>query len=125
VARIIAALKPLGAPIIYFANDGATHLEDAAKLGADALAIDWRLPLVQARARVGPEITLQGNLDPCALFADVGEIERRVAAILEGARGTRHVFNLGHGILPPTDPAKATALVEMVHRLGATTAPAR
>jgi len=119
VARIVAALKPLGAPIIYFANDGATLLGDAAALGADALAIDWRLPLTDARARVGAGLTLQGNLDPCALFADLPEIERRTRAILEGARGTRHVFNLGHGILPPTDPAKATALVEMVHRFGA------
>ena len=122
VARIVAALKPLGAPIIYFANDGATLLGDAAKLGADALAIDWRLPLTEARARVGAGVTLQGNLDPCALFADLPEIERRVRGILDGARGTRHVFNLGHGILPPTDPAKATALVELVHRFGA---PAR
>jgi uroporphyrinogen decarboxylase len=122
VARIVAALQPLGAPIIYFANDGATLLGDAARLGADALAIDWRLPLVDARARLGEGVTLQGNLDPCALFAELPEIERRVRAILDGARGTRHVFNLGHGILPPTDPAKATALVEMVHRLGA---PAR
>jgi uroporphyrinogen decarboxylase len=118
VARIVAALAPLGAPIIYFANDGATLLGDAAKLGADALAIDWRLPIAEARARVGADVTLQGNLDPCALFADVSEIERRVRAILDGAGATRHVFNLGHGILPPTDPGKAAALVEMVHRLG-------
>jgi len=119
VARIISALASHGAPIIYFANDGATLLADAAKLGADALAIDWRLPIAEARARVGTGVTLQGNLDPCALFADLPEIERRVRGILDGARRTRHVFNLGHGILPPTDPEKAVALVEMVHRLGA------
>jgi len=119
VARIVAALRPLGAPIIYFANDGATLLGDAAKLGADALAVDWRVPIAEARARAGAGLTLQGNLDPCALFAPTPEIERRVRGILDATRGTRHVFNLGHGILPPTEPAKAEALVEMVHRLGA------
>jgi uroporphyrinogen decarboxylase len=124
VARIVEALKPLGAPIIYFANDGATLLGDAAKLGADALGVDWRVPLAEARARVGAGVTLQGNLDPCALFAPRAELERRVAAILAAARGTRHVFNLGHGILPPTDPEQAVALVEMVHRLGTSAAPA-
>jgi uroporphyrinogen decarboxylase len=119
VAEVVAALRPLGAPVIYFAHDGATLLEDAATLGADALGIDWRIPIAAARARVGAEVTLQGNLDPCALFAPVPEIERRAAAILEAARGTRHVFNLGHGILPPTPPEHAAALVEIVHRLGA------
>jgi uroporphyrinogen decarboxylase len=118
VAKIVAALRPLGAPIIYFANDGATLLADAAGLGADALGIDWRVPIAEARARVGDGVTLQGNLDPCLLFAPVEEIERRAAAILDAARGTRHVFNLGHGILPATDPERARALVEIVHRRG-------
>ena len=119
VARIIAALKPLGAPIIYFANDGATLLADAASLGADALGVDWRIPLDEARAKTGASITLQGNLDPCALFAPVDEIERRAADVLRRAGRSRHVFNLGHGILPPTPPEHAEALVEIVHRLGA------
>jgi uroporphyrinogen decarboxylase len=118
VARIIAALKPLGAPIIYFANDGAHLHPDAAKLGADALGIDWRSPLDEVRARVGDGVTLQGNLDPCVLFAPVSEIERRAADVLRRAGKRRHVFNLGHGILPPTPPEHAQALVEIVHRLG-------
>jgi uroporphyrinogen decarboxylase len=119
VERAIAALRPLGVPIIYFANDGATLLGDAAKLGADALGVDWRNPLDEARARVGEDVTLQGNLDPCALFAPISEIERRAAEVLRRAAGKRHVFNLGHGILPPTPPEHAVALVEIVHRLGA------
>jgi uroporphyrinogen decarboxylase len=119
VKTVIDALRPLGVPIIYFANEGSTLLSAAAGLGADALGVDWRIPVREARARVGDGVTLQGNLDPCALFAPVPEIERRAAAILEAARGTRHVFNLGHGILPPTPPDHAAALVEIVHRLGA------
>ncbi len=118
VKRVIDALKPLGAPIIYFANDGAALLEDAAQLGADALGVDWRLPIDRARALVGDRVTLQGNLDPCVLFAPPSEIERRAADVLRRAGGRRHVFNLGHGILPPTPPEHAEALVEIVHRLG-------
>ena len=68
---------------------------------------------------MGEDVTLQGNLDPCALFAPIPEIERRAAEILRRAGGKRHVFNLGHGILPPTPPEHAVALVEIVHRLGA------
>ncbi len=119
VKRTIDALTPLGVPIIYFANNGATLLSDAAKLGAHALGVDWRLPLDQARALVGDRITLQGNLDPTVLFAPIPEIERRTAEVLRLAGKTRHVFNLGHGILPPTPPEHAEALVEIVHRLGA------
>jgi len=116
--RLIRALKPLGVPIIYFGNDAAHLHVDAAKLGADALGIDWRAPIDEVRARVGDEITLQGNLDPCVLFAPPAEIERRAADVLRRAGKRRHVFNLGHGILPPTPPEHAQALVEIVHRLG-------
>jgi uroporphyrinogen decarboxylase len=116
--RVIDALRPLGAPVIYFANDGAALLAEAAGLGAQALGVDWRLPLDEVRARAGAAITLQGNLDPCVLFAAPSEIERRAADVLHRAGGRRHVFNLGHGILPPTPPEHAEALVEIVHRLG-------
>lgn len=118
VQQIVDKLKPLGAPIIYFANDGGSLLGDAAKLGADALGVDWRTPLDEARARTGDGVTLQGNLDPCLLFAPIPEIERRTADVLARAGGKRHIFNLGHGILPGTPPEHAEALVEIVHRLG-------
>jgi uroporphyrinogen decarboxylase len=118
VQRCIDELRPLGVPIIYFPNGGATLLRHSAHLGA-ALGVDWRLPLDEARALVGPEVTLQGNLDPCILFAPVAEIERRAAQVLAQAGWRRHVFNLGHGILPPTPPENALALVDIVHRLGA------
>jgi uroporphyrinogen decarboxylase len=117
VARVIERLRPLGTPIIYFANDGGSLLIDALKTGADCLGVDWRTPLDDARARTGGSVTLQGNLDPCLLFAPIPEIERRAAGVLRAA-GRRHVFNLGHGILPSTPPDHAVALVEIVHRLG-------
>jgi uroporphyrinogen decarboxylase len=120
VAECVTALRTLGVPIIYFANDGATLLRHAARLGANALGVDWRLPLDEARALAGPDVTLQGNLDPCALFAPIREIERRAADVIARAGQRRHVFNLGHGILPPTPPEHAIALVEIVHRIGST-----
>lgn len=116
VQQLVDKLRPLGAPIIYFANDGGSLLADAAKLGADALGVDWRTPLDEARARTGDGVTLQGNLDPCLLFGPVAEIERRASDVLRRAGGKRHVFNLGHGILPGTPPEHALALVEHVHR---------
>jgi uroporphyrinogen decarboxylase len=119
VQRCIERLKPLGVPIIYFPNGGSTLLRHSARLGAQALGVDWRLPLDEARALAGPDVTLQGNLDPCVLFAPIPEIQHRVADLLMRAGGRRHIFNLGHGILPPTPPEHAVALVEMVHRLGA------
>jgi uroporphyrinogen decarboxylase len=119
VQRCIDKLRPLGVPIIYFPNGGSTLMRHAAPLGADCLGVDWRLPLDEARALAGPEITLQGNLDPCVLFAPVAEIEHRAAEVLARAGTHRHVFNLGHGILPQTPPEHAVALVDIVHRLGA------
>ena len=119
VRELVGKIRALGVPVIYFANDGAALLADAAQVGAQALGVDWRTPLDEARGKVGDDITLQGNLDPCVLFAPIGEIERRAAEVLRSAGPRRHVFNLGHGILPPTPPEHAVALVEIVHRLGA------
>jgi len=118
VKQLVDKLKPLGAPIIYFANDGGSLYADAAKLGADGLGVDWRTPLDEARARTGDGVTLQGNLDPCLLFGPVAEVKRRASDVVARAGGKRHVFNLGHGILPATPPEHAIALVEYVHEIG-------
>ena len=91
--------------------------------GADVVGVDWRIPLDVAAKRVGPGKALQGNLDPAVLFAGWDAIEsetRRIVAeadraVEAGALG--HVFNLGHGVLPDTDPEMITRLVELVHSL--------
>jgi uroporphyrinogen decarboxylase len=119
VQRIIQDLRETtDIPIIYFANNGATLLDLSLQSGADVLGLDWRIEMAKAVQQVNGAVALQGNLDPCALFLPPAEIEKRVQRILEGARGARgHIFNLGHGILPPTPPANAKFFVDAVHRL--------
>jgi len=117
--RIVAAARAKGVPVIIFGTAMSTHLQGLRETGADVVGVDWRMNLDEARAVLGPDVAVQGNLDPLALFLPRAELEERVADILRRAGPTGHIFNLGHGILPPTDPDSAKALVEMVHRLGA------
>ncbi len=116
---IFDALRPLGRPTIYFST-GSSHLvELLARTGADALGVDWREPLHRVRARVGPAVALQGNLDPGALLGSAATVRREADRVLdELPPGSPHVFNLGHGVLPATDPARVRELVEHVHAAG-------
>ncbi|HEY3451149.1 MAG TPA: uroporphyrinogen decarboxylase [Myxococcales bacterium] len=114
--RIAAAVKKEGAPLIMFATGSSGLLEVLKGVGADCLGIDWRIELDAARARLGPDVAVQGNLDPCSLFLPPAELEERVKDILKRAGPVGHVFNLGHGILPPTAPESAKLLVDLVHR---------
>ncbi len=108
-------------PIIYFVNGCAPYLEDYRTSGADVLGVDWRVGIDEVRRRVGDGVALQGNLDPGALFASPAEIRARVSDILERAGKTGHIFNLGHGVLPETDPEHVRAMVTAVRELSATT----
>ncbi|MSP16684.1 MAG: uroporphyrinogen decarboxylase [Myxococcales bacterium] len=110
-------------PIIYFANGCAPYLGRLASSGADVLGIDWRVDLGEARARLGSEVAVQGNLDPAALFAPPSEIERRVEGVIRSAGDAPgHIFNLGHGVQPETNPEHVRAMVAAVHRYGVRTA---
>jgi uroporphyrinogen decarboxylase len=116
VRRIMDDLAPLGVPLIYFPNQGATLLAHARTVGADVIGIDWRLPLSAATAALGPDIAVQGNLDPAALFAPPAELTRQIDLVLESAASAPgHVFNLGHGIERTTDPDAVARLVDHVH----------
>jgi uroporphyrinogen decarboxylase len=103
-------------PRIHF-GVGTGHMLDAiAEAGADVVGVDWRTPLDVAAVRVGPGRAVQGNLDPAALFAPwefVGAEVRRILA--EGKAAVGHVFNLGHGVLPETDPDVLRRVVDLVH----------
>ena len=104
----------LGAPRILFGVGTGHLLEAMAKTGPDALGLDWRTPVSEARERLGPDVALQGNLDPAALLAPWSAIEAEARVVLADAPSTGYVFNLGHGVLPETPPDVPRRLVELV-----------
>ncbi|MEJ2592219.1 MAG: uroporphyrinogen decarboxylase family protein, partial [Candidatus Thiodiazotropha sp.] len=120
--QIVAGLKREAegrkVPVILFTKGGGLWLEQMADSGCDALGIDWTLSLADARARVGDRVALQGNLDPCTLYASPARIREEVAQVLASyGHGNGHVFNLGHGIHPEIDPEHAGVFVDAVHEL--------
>ncbi len=116
--RIVQDMKATGVPLILFGTDTATLLDDLADVGADVVGVDWRIEMKDAVKILRGRASVQGNLDPCGLFMPKDVLEKRVEAILEQGRKARgHIFNLGHGILPQTDPDMAKFLVDTVHRL--------
>ena len=117
--RAVFSALPEETPSILYLN-GSAHLLDAmASSGARVLSLDWRVELAEVRRRLGPEIGLQGNLDPAMLFAPVPEVKRRVGELLESLRDDpSYIFNLGHGILPQIPVASVEALVETVQAFG-------
>jgi len=107
-------------PVILFTKNGGQWLEAMANTGCDALGIDWTTDMGDARARVGNRVALQGNMDPCTLYASPERIRQEVATILESfGKGEGMVFNLGHGIHPDVEPDHAAVLVDAVHELSA------
>lgn len=116
VRRTLAALKPLGVPLIYYMNQGSALMSTVAGLDVDVVGVDWRSPLSGVRAVLGAGKAVQGNLDPAALFAPPAELRRAAAAVLaEAGSAPGHIFNLGHGIWPDTDPDAVARLVDFVH----------
>ena len=103
-------------PVVLFSKGAGQWLDRMAETGCDALGVDWTLDLADARKLAGGKVALQGNLDPCTLYASPERIEREVGRVLASyGRGAGHVFNLGHGIHPDTDPDHAAAMVAAVH----------
>jgi len=119
VKQIIADLKKTtNIPIIYFANNGATLLDLSKTSGADVLGLDWRIDIAKAVEQIGPDISVQGNLDPSALLLPEDQLRERVAKILAGGRKARgHICNLGHGIHQFTPPSQAKIFIDAVHEL--------
>lgn len=106
-------------PVVLFTKGGAQWLESMAATGCDALGLDWTINIAEARQRVGGSVALQGNMDPCVLYASPAVIRSQVADILAGfGQGPGHVFNLGHGIHQHVSPDNVAVLVDAVHELG-------
>jgi len=126
-SRVFAALAAVNVPMTHFGVGTAELLgamADAVGAGAPAVVgVDWRTSLTDAAARVKPGVALQGNLDPVVLLTEWPVVERAVRAVVEdgrravGAGAAGHVFNLGHGVMPTTDPGLITDVVALVHSL--------
>jgi uroporphyrinogen decarboxylase len=117
--RLFDALADLDIPVIHFATGNPALLPSMARAGGSVIGVDWRIPLDEAwrsvTAAVGPR-AVQGNLDPVALLAPWDSAAAAATAVLREARGRPgHVFNLGHGVLPETDPDQLRRLVDLVH----------
>ena len=116
--RVLEGLADAGVPRIHFGVGTGELLTAMGEAGADVVGVDWRIPLDVAARRVGPGRSLQGNLDPAVLFAGPDVVDREVRRIVdEGRAAEGHVFNLGHGVLPETDPDSLARVVDLVHAL--------
>jgi uroporphyrinogen decarboxylase len=116
---VFEGIADLGVPSILFGVGTGELLAQMAGSGCHVVGVDWRVPLDEARRRIGPGRAVQGNLDPARCLAPPAVVESAVREVLTRAddgTGTGHVFNLGHGVLPETDPAVLAAIVEQVHR---------
>lgn len=120
--RILAALAEAGVPTIHFGTGTATLLRSITAVGGDVIGLDWRIGLDDGWNLIGPERGVQGNLDPTALFGPWDRVERLARDILAQAGGRAgHIFNLGHGVLPSTDPDVLSRLVDLVHEVSGVT----
>ncbi len=119
-SRIFAGLADLDVPRIHFGVGTGELLGLLGEAGADVVGVDWRVPLDEAALRVGAGKALQGNLDPAVLMAPWEAVEPRAREVLERGRVAEgHVFNLGHGVLPSTDPDQLARLTDLVHEASA------
>ncbi|MGH7667463.1 MAG: uroporphyrinogen decarboxylase [Candidatus Dormibacteria bacterium] len=111
-------LRPM-LPVVYFSTGSAHLLPSLADLGVDGVSVDWRVGLDEAWGLIGRGHFIQGNLDPSAVLAPWPVLRARAEEVLSQAAGRPgHIFNLGHGVLPETDPGQLRRLVELVHEFG-------
>jgi uroporphyrinogen decarboxylase len=101
-------------PVTVFAKGAYFALPSIGKLNCETVGLDWNMPIAQTREIVGPDKTLQGNLDPCALYGSFDEIKRETKAMIDAFGKHRHIANLGHGVYPDTDPEKVKCFIETV-----------
>ena len=118
--RIATEIREKGVPVTLFTKGGGGWLEGIAETECDAVGLDWTVEIGTARARIGHKVALQGNADPCILYASPDRIRQEVARILQDfGHGSGHIFNLGHGIHPHVAPERVAVLVDAAHELSA------
>ena len=115
--RIFSGLaeRGLNVPRIHFGVGTGELLGLMGAAGADVVGVDWRVPLSEARRRIGPGKAVQGNLDPALCLAPWDVVKGAVRDVLREGGGSGHIFNLGHGVLPETNPDTLARIVELVH----------
>ena len=101
-------------PKTVFAKGAYRSLGDFAKMNCNTIGLDWNMNIQEARAVVGDDRTLQGNLDPCLLYADKQTIETETKKMLSAFGGKRHIANLGHGVYPDTNPDNVKVFIETI-----------
>ena len=122
--RALAIAASTGVPLIHFGADTAGILDLMSDAGVDVVGVDWRIDLLRAWELVGPELALQGNLDPAALLAPPDQMLARAKAILDRVAGRPgHIFNLGHGVPPNATEDSVSRLVDFVHQHSAVPVP--
>jgi uroporphyrinogen decarboxylase len=115
-AAVFASIADLEVPRIHFGVTTGELLSDMATADVEVVGVDWRVPLDRAAARIRPGQAVQGNLDPTLVFAPWEVLAAKAVEVIEqGRTAPGHIFNLGHGVLPETDPDVLTRLVELVH----------
>ncbi|HMS11839.1 MAG TPA: uroporphyrinogen decarboxylase [Microthrixaceae bacterium] len=115
-AKVCAAMRDLAVPIVHFGVNTGELLDQMAGVGADVVGVDWRTPLDVARQRIGRPCALQGNLDPAVVLAGWEPTRDAAEGVLASNAGhPGHIFNLGHGVMPETDPGVLATLVDWVH----------
>jgi uroporphyrinogen decarboxylase len=112
VSRICDAINEV--PVTVFAKGAYYAREEIARLNCQTVGIDWNMDIKESRAILGADKTLQGNLDPCVLYADFKTIEEKTKNMLKSFGNQRHIANLGHGVYPDTDPEKVKCFIETV-----------
>jgi uroporphyrinogen decarboxylase len=110
--KIVQAVNEV--PITLFSKGAITSVNAIAKLDCNTIGLDWNMDLVQIREDIGETRTLQGNLDPCALYSSHSEVERLTKNMLNSFKSKRHIVNLGHGVYPDIDPEKVKTFIKTV-----------
>lgn len=112
IAKIADALNEV--PLTVFSKGAITSINEIAKTNCDTVGLDWNMDIVETRKLVGESRTIQGNLDPCALYASEKEVQLQTVNLLNSFTSKRHIVNLGHGVYPDIDPEKVKTFIKTV-----------
>jgi uroporphyrinogen decarboxylase len=115
IKKVITNIKRDDEPVISYAKGIHHSLNELADSGADVISIDWTHNIGEVRTQIGDKVALQGNMDPTVLYADIPTIKKEAIKVIKSyGKGSGHIFNLGHGILPDISPYNTRALVDIV-----------